>query len=80
MLDLFLGGWAKLGAAGAIAGVFLGYIGYLLARVHRAGYQKKELENARAARERLAKIKRAADARATGGVQSDPHNRDNRDD
>lgn len=78
MLDFLLGGGGKIfGLLGALLSLVGGAL-FFWKKAEKSGYQQKELENAKAQRENLEKIKRAQRARPTGSLSDDPHNRDNR--
>lgn len=61
--------------AGVVAG--LGVIWRVLAGVKKSGVDQQKAKEAEARERNLDAIKRAADAKPIGGVQSDPRNRDN---
>lgn len=60
---------------GVLAG--LGVIWRVLAGVKKSGVDQQKAKEAQIRAQNLEAIKRAADARPIGGVQSDPRNRDN---
>lgn len=70
--------WGKLAAGGLILLAALGMVLKVLSGARKAGYDKKEAEDAKAEREHLQRIqdaKRAGDNVDPGGVYDDPYNR-----
>jgi hypothetical protein len=76
LLSLIPGGQLTviLGAAGAA----LLALWRILAGIKQSGVDKQKAKEAEAREKNLDRIKRAADARPTGGVSDDPNNRDKR--
>ena len=77
LLNLIPGGGLTAIVAAIFAGLaFLGTLMHKSAKGARAEERVKQYERER---ENLEAIKRAADAKPTGSVHDDPHNRDNWD-
>lgn len=68
----------KLASYGAVVLAVLAVVARIFFMGKTAGKLESKAKEAKARDENLARIKRAADARPTKDVQSDPNNRDNR--
>jgi len=75
ILNLIPGGGLTAILAGIVA--VIGFLGTLLYGAKKAGINQQKAKDAEARERNLDAIKRAADAKPIGGVQSDPRNRDN---
>lgn len=78
MIGFFTGIWGKLAAGGLILLAVLAAVLKVLSGAKRAGYDKKEAEDAKAREahiERIQDAKRAGEHVDPGGVYDDPYNR-----
>lgn len=73
---LFTGGTLNFAVVGVAIVTILGFVGRFLYKVKKSGIDQQKAEQADAYSKHLQEISDAANARPTGGVQSDPYNRD----